>query len=70
MIEGLEKKRDSIVYHLDQCLALAETDPIRAMAAIDESRKGMQALYYRIWESGLVTGGRHKRPAFAADVDG
>lgn len=46
----LERKRDEIVADIDKCLALAESDPTRALQAIDEARKAMQALWYRIWE--------------------
>jgi len=57
----LNAKRDGIVADIDQCLAIADTDSIRALAAIDEARKKMQALWYRIWEHHHVNGGLNNR---------
>lgn len=65
MITGLEGKRHAIIYQIDRCIALADRDPVRALAAIDEARKGLQAISVEIEDA-------HRgkaRPRFAADVD-
>lgn len=56
-----QAKRDAIVADIDKCLAIAGADPLRALAAIDEARKGMQDLWYRIWEHHHVNGGLNSR---------
>ncbi len=61
MSAALQGKRDQIVSDIDKCLSLAESDPTRALQAIDEARKAMQALWYRIWERHHVSGGRNRR---------
>jgi len=57
----LKAKRDDIVADIDRCLDVANADPLRALAAIDEARKGMQALWYRIWEHHHINGGLNTR---------
>ena len=61
MMRALHVKRDAIVADIDKCLAVAESDSIRALAAIDEARKKMQDLWYRIWEHHHVHGGLNSR---------
>lgn len=59
----LKAKRDDIVANIDKCMALAPDDPTRALQAIDEARKGMQALWYRIWEAHHIRGNQDARRA-------
>lgn len=63
MRPGLQSARDGIIADIDHCLSLSDTDPTRALAAIDEARKKMQALWYRIWEHHHVHGGLNTRMA-------
>lgn len=57
----LTAKRDEVVASIDRCLALAPDDATRALAAIDEARRGLQSLWVKIYDSHLITGGRHRR---------
>lgn len=57
---SLMAKRDEVVASVDRCLDIAATDSVRALAAIDEARKGLQSLWGRIYDYHLVTGARHR----------
>lgn len=71
MMQALHAKRDAIIADIDKCLDLAPADSMRALAAIDEARKKMQALWYRIWEHHHVNGGLNSRiPTWPSREDG
>ena len=54
---ALMAKRDQVVASIDNCLSMAASDSVRALAAIDEARKGLQALWVRIYDYHRITGG-------------
>ena len=57
---SLKAKRDEVVASIDKCLSVAGTDPVRALAAIDDARKSLQSLWGRIYDAHLVSGARHR----------
>lgn len=57
---SLMAKRDEVVAAIDKCMSLSGTDSVRALAAIDEARKGLQSLWGRIYDYHRVTGARHR----------
>ena len=59
-IAALRAKRDEIVACIDRCLVAAPDDSVRALAAIDDARKGLQSLWRRIYDAHLVSGARHR----------
>ena len=57
---ALQAKRDEVVACIDRCLTCAPDDSVRAMAAIDDARKGLQSLWRRIYDAHLVSGARNR----------